>query len=240
MNGLPRWYHPMFNWERFSRVTNDGFFLVIEARDPRFTENGSARTAGTNRRPTHHHGARGLNMLRGFLSHFSAVPASPSSRSSVFAGRRAPARRSRFSPTWCDNRKFVHKRRSIFCRRTRSHVFRSQARCRLATRCQSPALQPVPAMPACRVSDRLQDHGRIRISVSATARIITTPARWATLGNWHSSPGDARVDGARTTAFQHQLARFVTALTAAGNGITKQYGLTTVVTLAGRTDPQDG
>ena len=38
MNGLPRWYHPMFNWERFSRVTNDGFFLVIEARDPRFTE----------------------------------------------------------------------------------------------------------------------------------------------------------------------------------------------------------
>jgi hypothetical protein len=40
MNGLPRWYHPMFNWERFSQVTNDGFFLAIEARDPRFTENG--------------------------------------------------------------------------------------------------------------------------------------------------------------------------------------------------------
>lgn len=38
MNGLPRWHHPIFNWERFSRATNDGFFLVIEARDPRFTE----------------------------------------------------------------------------------------------------------------------------------------------------------------------------------------------------------
>ena len=38
MNGLPRWYHPVFNWRRFSRVTNDGFFLIIEARDPRFTE----------------------------------------------------------------------------------------------------------------------------------------------------------------------------------------------------------
>lgn len=37
MNGLPRWYHPVFNWDRFSRATNDGFFLVIEARDPRFT-----------------------------------------------------------------------------------------------------------------------------------------------------------------------------------------------------------
>ena len=38
MNGLPRWHHPIFNWDRFSRVTNDGFFLVIEARDPRFSE----------------------------------------------------------------------------------------------------------------------------------------------------------------------------------------------------------
>ncbi len=38
MNGLPRWYHPVFNWKRFERATNDGFFLVIEARDPRFTE----------------------------------------------------------------------------------------------------------------------------------------------------------------------------------------------------------
>jgi len=38
MNGLPRPHHPIFNWNRFSRATNDGFFLVIEARDPRFTE----------------------------------------------------------------------------------------------------------------------------------------------------------------------------------------------------------
>jgi hypothetical protein len=38
MNGLPRPNHPMFNWNRFSRVTNDGFFLAIEARDPRFTQ----------------------------------------------------------------------------------------------------------------------------------------------------------------------------------------------------------
>jgi hypothetical protein len=39
MNLLPRWNHPMFNWNRFKRVTNDGFFLVLEARDPRFSEN---------------------------------------------------------------------------------------------------------------------------------------------------------------------------------------------------------
>ncbi|MDQ3621309.1 MAG: DUF3341 domain-containing protein [Verrucomicrobiota bacterium] len=38
MNQLPRWYHPVFNWERFKKVTNDGFFVVIEARDPKFSE----------------------------------------------------------------------------------------------------------------------------------------------------------------------------------------------------------
>ncbi len=37
-NQLPKWYHPMFNWDRFVRVTDDGFFLVIEARDPKFAE----------------------------------------------------------------------------------------------------------------------------------------------------------------------------------------------------------
>lgn len=36
MNGLPRWYHPTFNSERFARVTDDKFFLVIESRDPQF------------------------------------------------------------------------------------------------------------------------------------------------------------------------------------------------------------
>lgn len=38
MNQLPKWYHPVFNWERFNRVTDDGYFIVIEARDPKFSE----------------------------------------------------------------------------------------------------------------------------------------------------------------------------------------------------------
>jgi len=37
-NQLPKWYHPVFNWERFARVSDDGFFLVIEARDAKFSE----------------------------------------------------------------------------------------------------------------------------------------------------------------------------------------------------------
>jgi len=38
MSQLPRWNHPMFNWERFSRVGDNGFFLAIEARDVKFSE----------------------------------------------------------------------------------------------------------------------------------------------------------------------------------------------------------
>ena len=40
MNRLPRWHHPLFNWDRFAKATDDGFFLVIEARDPRYAETG--------------------------------------------------------------------------------------------------------------------------------------------------------------------------------------------------------
>jgi hypothetical protein len=35
-NALPRFNHPLFKSSGFRRVTNDAFFLVIEAADPRF------------------------------------------------------------------------------------------------------------------------------------------------------------------------------------------------------------
>ena len=41
MNGLPRLNHPMFNWERFKKVSDDKFFCVIEARDPKYSERGA-------------------------------------------------------------------------------------------------------------------------------------------------------------------------------------------------------
>lgn len=37
LNGLPRFYHALFRSENFKRATDDGFFISIEARDPKFS-----------------------------------------------------------------------------------------------------------------------------------------------------------------------------------------------------------
>jgi mono/diheme cytochrome c family protein len=39
LNRLPRYRHPVLETERFGRATSDGFFLSIEAADPKFDEN---------------------------------------------------------------------------------------------------------------------------------------------------------------------------------------------------------
>jgi len=38
LNKLPMHYNPLFKNERFNRVTDDRFFVVIDARDPKFNE----------------------------------------------------------------------------------------------------------------------------------------------------------------------------------------------------------
>ena len=37
-NRLPRWHNPLFANERFRRATHDRFFILIECRDPKFSE----------------------------------------------------------------------------------------------------------------------------------------------------------------------------------------------------------
>jgi len=37
LNGLPRLYHPTFKSQKFARASDDRFFMVIEARDPKFS-----------------------------------------------------------------------------------------------------------------------------------------------------------------------------------------------------------
>ena len=38
---LPRWNHPLFASRPAHRITDDGFFIAIEARDPKFSKEGT-------------------------------------------------------------------------------------------------------------------------------------------------------------------------------------------------------
>ena len=38
---LPRWHHPLFTSTRFERVTDDRFFIAIEAIDPKYDREGT-------------------------------------------------------------------------------------------------------------------------------------------------------------------------------------------------------
>ena len=47
LNGLPRWNHPLFNWNSFEKVTEDKFFIAIEAKDPQFSPSATAKLLQT-------------------------------------------------------------------------------------------------------------------------------------------------------------------------------------------------
>lgn len=42
LNLMPRYNHPVFEWDRFEKVTDDAFFIVVEAKDPLFSDSGTA------------------------------------------------------------------------------------------------------------------------------------------------------------------------------------------------------
>ena len=168
----------MFNWERFSRVTNDGFFLAIEARDPRFTRK-RARASCWNKP------AASISPSCTRTKYAARLSSSSLSCAAIaivavfgFRGQKSTGRRSKFFPTWCDNRKCARRRRSIFCRWTRSA---SAGRWHGAVGYEMPTAADRSARRDARGGDA-PDAKRTCVSVSAPEPIITTPARWAT--NW--------------------------------------------------------
>jgi len=52
LNRMPRWNHPLFVSEQFTRFSDDAFFVCIEARDPKFSKDDTRKLleelGGTN------------------------------------------------------------------------------------------------------------------------------------------------------------------------------------------------
>jgi hypothetical protein len=51
LNRLPRLHHPLLKHRRFSQVTHDKYFLVIETADPKYSEQNTVallKAAGSN------------------------------------------------------------------------------------------------------------------------------------------------------------------------------------------------
>ena len=97
-------------------------------------------------------------------------------------------------------------------------------------RCKTRYCSRFQARPACRVSDPATgpwSHPNIGFSEGTD---YYNTGKMGELGDWHSGPGDGAVHGAGAQRFNITCAMCHGA-TAAGNGITKQYGLATVVTL---------
>ena len=46
LNRLPRWNHPIFASEQFTRFSDDAFFICIEARDPQFSKEETQKLLG--------------------------------------------------------------------------------------------------------------------------------------------------------------------------------------------------
>lgn len=56
-NKLPMLFHPLFGAERFEKVTDDGFFISVEAWDPKFDASATERLLSST-------GARNVQLVR--------------------------------------------------------------------------------------------------------------------------------------------------------------------------------
>ncbi len=169
---LPRLNHPLFASKQFQRFTDDGFFICIEARDPKFhqaetkaflEEHRRHRTSNswrTNCNPT-------WPMQYFFLSYFLDRGASSSSFAGFRGHKFEAAAARRFSRTW------TTRPRSRPSSRARSSP--------TAMRMRQPVAGTVP-MGFDDSGEARQRDGfeHARTTNSPTAPAITTPARSVT------------------------------------------------------------
>ena len=152
----------MFNWERFKRATNDGFFLVIEARDPRFTELEARALLDAKRRPAHHHDSRRLTYAARLLPHFSPDRRSRWSRVFGFRGQNSTGSPIEIFPDMVRQPKVPRPGAArIFLPIAAAPARRSRERFRSATKCRKP--QTI-ATPAANVPGEMNLHPRLGFS----------------------------------------------------------------------------
>src|SRR5205814_1414328 len=96
-----------------------------------------------------------------------------------FPENTAPARHGKFFPTWCASKKCGRNPRSIFSVMAAVRGFPLRVQSRSVTKCQN---RRRTRLGLRRAALRLAKSCRAQGSVSASARIITTPARWARTG----------------------------------------------------------
>ena len=68
LNRLPRLHHPLLKNRRFSQVTHDKFFVVIECDDPKYSEAATRKLLERRRQPAHRAGG---GIMRYFLALFA-------------------------------------------------------------------------------------------------------------------------------------------------------------------------
>ena len=92
MNGLPKLNHPMFNWERFKRASEDKFFCVVEQSDPKFAARevtSSSRHSADATSPWCTRTEQFAGQMRSRIFHVSSCR-------TVFFSRLTPSRQQKF------------------------------------------------------------------------------------------------------------------------------------------------
>ena len=119
-------------------------------------------------------------MLRGFLLIFVLASICHRGDAAVFAENIAPAHRGKFSPIWCGSKKMRAQSPIDFSRDGRGPRLPIASTVPIGYESPMPQAKALPEIPPT-ANARAGPASKLA-SASARALIITTPARWGTIG----------------------------------------------------------